>query len=86
MDNILPRSSHSTNPSTSDCGSYNGRDRCGTFEPSSILIAIRVGSETTGAAILDLTSKSFKTGIASRALKPVLGVVVSAICQVQFDV
>ncbi|KAJ7890804.1 alcohol dehydrogenase [Mycena leptocephala] len=33
------------------------------------------GSETTGAAILDLTSKSFKTGIASRALKPVLGVV-----------
>ncbi|KAJ3563843.1 hypothetical protein NP233_g8670 [Leucocoprinus birnbaumii] len=33
------------------------------------------GSETTGAAILDITSRSFKTGIASRALKPVLGVV-----------
>lgn len=33
------------------------------------------GSETTGAAILDITSKSFKTGIASRALKPALGIV-----------
>jgi len=33
------------------------------------------GSETTGSAILDITSKSFKTGIASRALKPVLGIV-----------
>ncbi|KAL9712713.1 hypothetical protein Ac2012v2_003950 [Leucoagaricus gongylophorus] len=33
------------------------------------------GSETTGAAILDITSRSFKTGIASRALKPILGVV-----------
>jgi len=33
------------------------------------------GSETTGTAILDITSKSFKTGIASRALKPTLGVV-----------
>ncbi|EGN93042.1 hypothetical protein SERLA73DRAFT_98384 [Serpula lacrymans var. lacrymans S7.3] len=33
------------------------------------------GSETTGAAILDITSRSFKTGIANRALKPVLGVV-----------
>jgi hydroxyacid-oxoacid transhydrogenase len=33
------------------------------------------GSETTGAAILDITSKSFKTGIANRALKPVLGIV-----------
>lgn len=33
------------------------------------------GSETTGAAILDITSKSFKTGIASRALKPTLGIV-----------
>ena len=33
------------------------------------------GSETTGAAIIDITSKSFKTGIASRALKPVLGIV-----------
>lgn len=34
------------------------------------------GSETTGAAIVDITSKSFKTGIANRALKPVLGIVV----------
>jgi hydroxyacid-oxoacid transhydrogenase len=34
------------------------------------------GSETTGTAILDITSKSFKTGIANRALKPVLGIVV----------
>lgn len=33
------------------------------------------GSETTGTAILDITSKSFKTGIASRALKPALGIV-----------
>ncbi|TFK55701.1 Dehydroquinate synthase-like protein [Heliocybe sulcata] len=33
------------------------------------------GSETTGTAILDITAKSFKTGIASRSLKPVLGVV-----------
>ena len=33
------------------------------------------GSETTGTAILDITSKNFKTGIANRALKPVLGVV-----------
>lgn len=33
------------------------------------------GSETTGTAILDITSRSFKTGIASRALKPVLGIV-----------
>ncbi|KAJ6539343.1 alcohol dehydrogenase [Mycena capillaripes] len=33
------------------------------------------GSETTGAAILDITSRSFKTGIANRALKPVLGIV-----------
>ncbi|EJD01503.1 iron-containing alcohol dehydrogenase 1 [Fomitiporia mediterranea MF3/22] len=33
------------------------------------------GSETTGTAILDITSKSFKTGIASRALKPMLGIV-----------
>lgn len=34
------------------------------------------GSETTGTAILDITSRSFKTGIASRAMKPVLGIVV----------
>lgn len=33
------------------------------------------GSETTGTTILDITSMSFKTGIANRALKPVLGVV-----------
>ncbi|PPQ77749.1 hypothetical protein CVT25_011184 [Psilocybe cyanescens] len=31
------------------------------------------GSETTGTAILDITSRSFKTGIANRAMKPVLG-------------
>ncbi|KAF7355315.1 Hydroxyacid-oxoacid transhydrogenase, mitochondrial [Mycena sanguinolenta] len=31
------------------------------------------GSETTGAAIVDMTSRNFKTGIASRALKPVPG-------------
>ena len=35
------------------------------------------GSETTGTAILDVTSRSFKTGIANRAMKPVLGIVVS---------
>lgn len=35
------------------------------------------GSETTGTAILDITSLSFKTGIANRAMKPVLGIVVS---------
>ncbi|KZT68677.1 alcohol dehydrogenase [Daedalea quercina L-15889] len=33
------------------------------------------GSETTGTAILDVTSKSFKTGISDRALKPMLGIV-----------
>jgi hydroxyacid-oxoacid transhydrogenase len=33
------------------------------------------GSETTGTAILDIPSKKFKTGIASRALKPTLGIV-----------
>lgn len=33
------------------------------------------GSETTGTAILDIPSKSYKTGIASRALKPTLGIV-----------
>ncbi|KAG7443539.1 Dehydroquinate synthase-like protein [Guyanagaster necrorhizus] len=49
------------------------------YEKLSPLIAIPTtagtGSETTGAAILDITSRSFKTGIASRALKPVLGIV-----------
>lgn len=34
------------------------------------------GSETTGTAILDITSRSFKTGISNRAMKPVLGIVV----------
>jgi hydroxyacid-oxoacid transhydrogenase len=33
------------------------------------------GSETTGTAILDIPSRSFKTGIANRAMKPVLGIV-----------
>ncbi|KAH8106149.1 alcohol dehydrogenase [Cristinia sonorae] len=33
------------------------------------------GAETTGTAILDITSMSFKTGIANRALKPTLGIV-----------
>ncbi|CCO31868.1 hydroxyacid-oxoacid transhydrogenase [Rhizoctonia solani AG-1 IB] len=33
------------------------------------------GSETTGTAILDIPSKKFKTGIANRALKPILGIV-----------
>ncbi|KAF5321990.1 hypothetical protein D9619_000937 [Psilocybe cf. subviscida] len=33
------------------------------------------GSETTGTSILDITSMSFKTGIANRAMKPVLGIV-----------
>ncbi|KAI0722905.1 alcohol dehydrogenase [Earliella scabrosa] len=33
------------------------------------------GSETTGTAILDITSMAFKTGIANRALKPMLGIV-----------
>ncbi|KAJ1566342.1 Hydroxyacid-oxoacid transhydrogenase, mitochondrial, partial [Cladochytrium tenue] len=33
------------------------------------------GSETTGVAIFDYEPKSFKTGIASRMLKPTLGIV-----------
>ncbi|KZV97241.1 iron-containing alcohol dehydrogenase 1 [Exidia glandulosa HHB12029] len=33
------------------------------------------GSETTGTAILDIPSQNFKTGIANRALRPILGVV-----------
>lgn len=33
------------------------------------------GSETTGTAILDIPSRNFKTGIANRALRPMLGVV-----------
>lgn len=33
------------------------------------------GSETTGTAIFDVTSKGFKTGIAHRSLKPTLGIV-----------
>jgi alcohol dehydrogenase YqhD (iron-dependent ADH family) len=39
------------------------------------LISKGTGSETTGTAILDIPSRSFKTGIASRALKPTLGIV-----------
>jgi hypothetical protein len=42
------------------------------------------GSETTGTAILDITSRSFKTGIANRALKPILGIVVSPTLPSQF--
>ncbi|KAM6495887.1 alcohol dehydrogenase [Amanita muscaria] len=48
-------------------------------QPLHPLIAIPTtagtGSETTGTAILDIPSKSFKTGIANRAMKPVLGIV-----------
>ncbi|KAJ3033843.1 Hydroxyacid-oxoacid transhydrogenase, mitochondrial [Rhizophlyctis rosea] len=33
------------------------------------------GSETTGVAIFDYTPQSFKTGIASRSLKPLLGII-----------
>ena len=33
------------------------------------------GAETTGTAILDITSMNFKTGISNRALKPTLGIV-----------
>ncbi|KAF9009069.1 alcohol dehydrogenase [Cyathus striatus] len=48
-------------------------------QPLRPLIAIPTtagtGSETTGTAILDITSRSFKTGIANRAMKPVLGIV-----------
>ena len=33
------------------------------------------GSETTGAAIFDYQPRQFKTGIASRMLKPTLGLV-----------
>ncbi|KAJ3298521.1 Hydroxyacid-oxoacid transhydrogenase, mitochondrial [Borealophlyctis nickersoniae] len=33
------------------------------------------GSETTGVSIFDYTPKNFKTGIANRALKPLLGIV-----------
>ncbi|EIW70764.1 hypothetical protein TREMEDRAFT_68204 [Tremella mesenterica DSM 1558] len=39
------------------------------------LSPIGTGSETTGTAILDIPSRSFKTGIANRALKPTLGIV-----------
>jgi hydroxyacid-oxoacid transhydrogenase len=43
--------------------------------PPSVPTTAGTGSETTGTAILDITSKAFKTGIANRALKPVLGIV-----------
>ncbi|KAF7760317.1 hypothetical protein Agabi119p4_10993 [Agaricus bisporus var. burnettii] len=33
------------------------------------------GSETTGTAILDIPSRSFKTGISQRRMKPILGIV-----------
>lgn len=33
------------------------------------------GSETTGTAILDIPSRNFKTGIANKALRPLLGIV-----------
>ena len=33
------------------------------------------GSETTGTAIVDIPHLKFKTGIASRALRPTLGIV-----------
>lgn len=33
------------------------------------------GSETTGTAVLDIPSRSFKTAIAHRSLKPTLGIV-----------
>lgn len=33
------------------------------------------GSETTGTAVVDITSQNFKTGIANRAMKPMLGIV-----------
>ncbi|KAI0755459.1 alcohol dehydrogenase [Irpex lacteus] len=33
------------------------------------------GSETTGTAVVDITSQNFKTGIASRSMKPMLGIV-----------
>ncbi|KAF8559112.1 alcohol dehydrogenase [Imleria badia] len=49
----------------------------GKYHPS-IPTTAGTGSETTGAAIFDVTSRAFKTGIANRALKPVLGVVDTA--------
>ncbi|EED79325.1 predicted protein [Postia placenta Mad-698-R] len=43
-------------------------------ECASVLVPTTAGtgSETTGTAILDITSMSFKTGIANRAMKPTL--------------
>lgn len=48
---------------------------CFLFNYTPVPTTAGTGSETTGTAILDITSKSFKTGIASRALKPTLGIV-----------
>lgn len=48
------------------------------IDPPPVPTTAGTGSETTGAAIFDVTSRAFKTGIASRALKPVLGIVDAA--------
>lgn len=74
------RTSYQTSSPTSHCCSYNRRNRSGTLNWRCIhplTYLVDAGSETTGTAILDITSRSFKTGISNRALKPVLGIVVS---------
>lgn len=45
------------------------------LELTSVPTTAGTGSETTGTAVLDIPSKSFKTAIAHRALKPTLGIV-----------